>query len=65
MSLRRESELELRLEDEEEEDDVEALEVVRVLEVEELAVLVSIERLRSMMNGRRRVFRGWVSKYLG
>lgn len=56
MSLRRESEFELRLEDEEEEDDVEALEVVRVLEVEELAVLVSIKRLRSMMNGRRRVF---------
>lgn len=53
MNLRRESELEV--EDEEEEDDVEAFEMVRVLEAEELAVLMSIARLRSIMDDKWRV----------
>jgi hypothetical protein len=54
MNLRRESEPELdskvEVEDEEDVDDVEASDMVRVLPAEALAVLVSIARLRSMVD---------------
>lgn len=56
MNLRRESELELEVEDVEDDDEVEALDMVRVLGAEELAVLVSIARwLRSIIDDERRV----------